>query len=233
MADIRLNIKDSNGNAIVGTDVTFNLGNLGTITRTTDSDGKVQVLGLYSGTYTYKVEDVSGTFEISDETKSYVKDVIARTVETVNNVGNTTIENIKSTTDVAIKGLVDAFIFKDTDNYTEIKNQYNSLHDNIKQQKSILENALKTNAYDLISAQGQNFTASIVKGIQPLMDKLVSKRSEINPFSSFKNFGLWAKYTSMIAGVYTLRQAIVTFLNELTEKAKNQASSTINNITNK
>ena len=64
MADIRLNIKDSNGNAIVGTDVTFNLGNLGTITRTTDSDGKVQVLGLYNGTYTYKVEDVSGTFAI-------------------------------------------------------------------------------------------------------------------------------------------------------------------------
>ena len=44
MADIRLNVKDSNGNAIVGTDVTFNLGNqIGSITRTTDSDGKVQV----------------------------------------------------------------------------------------------------------------------------------------------------------------------------------------------
>ena len=224
MADIRLNVEDSNGNAVVGTDVTFNLGNLGTITRTTDSDGKVQVLGLYNGTYTYKVEDVSGTFEISDETKSYVKDVIARTVETVNNIGNTTVENIKSTTDVAIKGLIDAFVFKDTDDYAEIKNQYNSLHDNIKQQKSILEDALKNNAYDLISAQGQNFTASIVQGVQPLMDKLVSKRSEINPFSSFNNFGVWTKYTSMIAGVYTLRQAIVTFLNELTEKAKTQMS---------
>ena len=233
MADIRLNIKDSNGNAIVGTDVTFNLGNLGTITRTTDSDGKVQVLGLYSGTYTYKVDDVSGTFTVSDETKSYVKDVIARTVGTVNNIGNTTIENIKSTTDVAIKGLIDAFVFKETDDYAEIKNQYNSLHDNIKQQKSILEDALKNNAFDLISTQGQNFTASIVQGIQPLMDKLVSKRSEINPFSSFKDFGLWAKYTSMIAGVYTLRQAMVTFLNELTEKAKNQISSTVNTITTK
>ena len=231
MADIRLNIKDSNGNAIVGTDVTFNLGNLGTITRTTDSDGKVQVLGLYSGTYTYKVDDVSGTFTVSDETKSYVKDVIARTVGTVNNIGNTTIENIKSTTDVAIKGLIDAFVFKETDDYAEIKNQYNSLHDNIKQQKTILEDALKNNAFDLISTQGQNFTASIVQGVQPLMDKLVSKRSEINPLSSFKNFGLWAKYTSMIAGVYTLRQAIVTFLNELTEKAKNQISSTVNTIT--
>ena len=206
MADIRLNVKDSNGNAIVGTDVTFNLGNLGTITRTTDSEGKVQVLGLYNGTYTYKVEDVSGTFEISDETKSYVKDVIARTVKTIDDVGNKTIDNIKSTTDVAIKGLIDAFVFKETDDYAEIKNQYNSLHDNIKQQKSILEDALKNNAFDLISSQGQNFTASIIQGIQPLMDKLVSKRSEINPFSSFKNFGVWTKYTSMIAGVYTLRQ---------------------------
>ena len=233
MADIRLNVKDSNGNAIVGTDVTFNLGNLGTITRTTDSDGKVQVSGLYNGTYTYKVGDVSGTFEISDETKSYVKDVIARTVKTIDDVGNKTIDNIKSTTDVAIKGLIDAFVFKDTDDYAEIKNQYNSLHDNIKQQKSILEDALKNNAFDLISAQGQNLTASVVYGIQPLMDKLVSKRSEINPFSSFNNFGVWTKYTSMIAGVYTLRQAIVTFLNEIIEKAKTQAPSTINNITNK
>ena len=233
MADIRLNVKDSNGNAIVGTDVTFNLGNLGTITRTTDSDGKVQVSGLYNGTYTYKVGDVSGTFEISDETKSYVKNVIARTVKTIDDVGNKTIDNIKSTTDVAIKGLIDAFVFKDTDDYAEIKNQYNSLHDNIKQQKSILEDALKNNAFDLISAQGQNLTASVVYGIQPLMDKLVSKRSEINPFSSFNNFGVWTKYTSMIAGVYTLRQAIVTFLNEIIEKAKTQAPSTINNITNK
>ena len=83
-----------------------------------------------------------------------------------------------------------------------IKNQFNGLNDSFKQQKKVLENALKNNAYDLIATQGQNLTASVVHGIQPLMDKLVAKRSDINPFSSFKNFGVWTKYTSMIAGVY-------------------------------
>jgi len=225
MADVQLNLKDFNGNPVIDKDVVFNLGQYGVISRKSDKNGKVTVSGLYDGTYNYKIDNVIETFIIDDETKNYIKDIIVKTVSTVTDIGNTTVNNIKTTTDTALKNVIDAYIFKDTDNYDDIKNQFNALNDSFKQQKGVLESALKDNAYDLIAAQGKNLTASVIHGIQPLMDKLVAKRSEINPFSSFKNFGIWTKYTSMIAGVYLLRQTIVTFMEELTEKVKASVES--------
>jgi len=226
MADIQLNLKDSSGSPIAAKDVIFNLGQYGVISRKTDENGKVTVSGLYDGTYNYKIDNVIETFIIDDETKSYIKDIILKTSDTIENAISNTEENIKTTTDTALKNVINAYIFKDTDNYDDIKNQFNALNDSFKQQKRVLESALKDNAYDLIAAQGKNLTASVIHGIQPLMDKLVTKRSEINPFSSFKNFGIWTKYTSMIAGVYLLRQTIVTFMEELTEKVKARVEST-------
>ena len=220
MADIQLNLKDSQGSPVVAKDVIFNLGQYGVISRKTDENGKVTVTGLYNGKYSYKIDNILESFTVDDETKNYIKDIVVKTVSTVTDIGNTTANNIKTTTDVTVKNIIDAYIFKDTDNYNDIKNQFNGLNDSFKQQKKVLENALKNNTYELIAAQGQNLTASVVHGIQPLMDKLVSKRSDINPFSSFKNFGVWTKYTSMIAGVYLLRQTIVTFMEKLTEKVK-------------
>lgn len=225
MADVQLNLKDFNGNPVIAKDVVFNLGQYGIISRKSDENGKVTVSGLYDGTYNYKIDNVIESFIIDDETKSYIKDVIVKTVSTVTDIGNTTVSNIKTTTDTALKSVIDAYIFKDTNNYTDIKTQFNGLNDSFKQQKKVLEDALKNNAYELIATQGQNLTASVIHGIQPLMDKLVAKRSEINPFSSFKNFGVWTKYTSMIVGVYLLRQTIVTFMEELTEKVKIKVES--------
>ena len=225
MADIQLNLKDSSGSPVAAKDVIFNLGQYGVISRKTDENGKVTVTGLYNGKYSYKIDDILETFTVDDKTKKYIKDVVVKTISTVTDIGNTTVNNIKTTTDTALKNVIDAYIFKDTDNYDEIKNQFNGLNDSFKWQKKVLENALKNNAYGLIATQGQNLTASVVHGIQPLMDKLVAKRSDINPFSSFKNFGVWTKYTSMIAGVYLLRQTIVTFMEELTEKVKVKVES--------
>lgn len=225
MADVQLNLKDFNGNPVIAKDVVFNLGQYGVISRKSDENGKVTVSGLYDGTYNYKIDNVIETFIIDDETKSYIKDIILKTSETIENVISNTEDNIKTTTDTALKSVIDAYIFKDTDNYDDIKNQFNGLNDSFKQQKKVLEDAIENNAYELIAAQGQNLTASVVHGIQPLMDKLVSKRSDINPFSSFKNFGVWTKYTSMIAGVYLLRQTIITFMEELTEKVKVKVES--------
>ena len=218
MADIQLNLKDFNGNPVIAKDVVFNLGQYGVISRKSDEKGKVTVSGLYDGTYNYKIDNVIETFIIDDETKNYIKDIILKTSDTIENTLNNTEDNIKTTTDTALKNIISAYIFKDTDNYDDIKNQFNELNDSFNQQKKVLEDALKNNAYELIATQGQNLTASVVHGIQPLMDKLVAKRSEINPFSSFNNFGIWTKYTSMITGVYLLRQTIVTFMEELTEK---------------
>ena len=231
MADIQLNLKDSSGSPVAAKDVIFNLGRYGIISRKTDENGKITVSGLYDGKYSYKIDNVIETFIIDDETKSYIKDIILKTSNTIGNAISNTEDSIKATTDTALKNIISAYIFKDTDNYNDIKNQFNALNDSFKQQKGVLESALKDNAYDLISAQGKNLTASVVHGIQPLMDKLVAKRSEVNPFSSFKNFGVWTKYTSMIVGVYLLRQTIVTFMEELTEKVKAKISSTVNNIT--
>lgn len=225
MADVQLNLKDFNGNPVIAKDVVFNLGQYGVISRKSDENGKVTVSGLYDGTYNYKIDNVIETFIIDDETKSYIKDIILKTSETIENVISNTEDNIKTTTDTALKSVIDAYIFKDTDNYDDIKNQFNGLNDSFKQQKKVLEDAIENNAYELIATQGQNLTASVVHGIQPLMDKLVSKRSDINPFSSFKNFGVWTKYTSMIAGVYLLRQTIITFMEELTEKVKVKVES--------
>ena len=225
MAYIQLNLKDSQGSPIVAKDVIFNLGQYGIISRKTDENGKVTVTGLYNGKYSYKIDDILESFTVDDKTKNYIKDVVVKTISTVTDIGSTTANNIKTTTDTALKSVIEAYIFKDTDNYDEIKNQFNGLNDSFKRQKKVLEDALKNNAYELIATQGQNLTASVVHGIQPLMDKLVAKRSDINPFSSFKNFGIWTKYTSMIAGVYLLRQTIVTFMEELTEKVKARVES--------
>lgn len=227
MADIQLNLKDSSGNPINAKEVIFNLGQYGIISRKSDENGKVSISGLYNGSYSYKVDNILESFTVDDDTKSYVKDIIVKTVTNIENAISNTENNIKSTADTTVKNLIDAYIFKDTDNYADIKNQFNGLNDSFKQQKELLENALKNNAYDLIATQGQNLTASVVHGIQPLMDKLVAKRSDINPFSSFKNFGIWTKYTSMIAGVYLLRQSIVTFMEGLTKKVKTRLESTI------
>ena len=225
MADVQLNLKDSSGSPVAAKDVIFNLGQYGIISRKTDENGKVTVAGLYNGKYSYKIDNILESFTVDDETKSYIKDIILKTSKTIENVISNTEDNIKTTTDTALKNIISAYIFKDTDNYDDIKNQFNELNDSFKQQKGVLEGALKDNAYELIATQGQNLTASVVHGIQPLMDKLVAKRSDINPFSSFKNFGIWTKYTSMIAGVYLLRQTIVTFMEELTEKVKARVES--------
>ena len=231
MADVQLNLKDSSGSPIAAKDVIFNLGQYGIISRKTDENGKVTVTGLYNGKYSYKIDNILESFTVDDETKNYIKDIIVKTSDTIKNAISDTENNIKTTTDTTLKNIISAYIFKDTDNYDDIKNQFNALNDSFKQQKGVLENALKDNAYDLIATQGKNLTASVVHGIQPLMNKLVAKRSDINPFSSFKNFGVWTKYTSMIVGVYLLRQTLVTFMEELTEKVKAKISSTVNGIT--
>ena len=138
MADIQLNLKDSSGSPIAAKDVIFNLGQYGVISRKTDENGKVTVTGLYNGKYSYKIDNILESFTIDDETKNYIKDVIVKTVSTVTDIGNTTVNNIKTTTDTALKSVIDAYIFKDTDNYDDIKNQFNGLNDSFKQQKKVL-----------------------------------------------------------------------------------------------
>ena len=115
MADIQLNLKDSQGNPVVEKDVIFNLGQYGIISRKTDENGKVTVTGLYNGKYSYKIDNILESFTVDDETKNYIKDVIVKTVSTVTDIGNTTVNNIKTTTDTALKSVIDAYIFKDTD----------------------------------------------------------------------------------------------------------------------
>ena len=103
MADAQLNLKDFNGNPVAAKDVIFNLGQYGIISRKTDKNGKVTVTGLYNGKYSYKIDNILESFTVDDKTKNYIKDVIVKTVSTVTDIGNTTVNNIKTTTDTALK----------------------------------------------------------------------------------------------------------------------------------
>jgi hypothetical protein len=69
--------------------------------------------------------------------------------------------------------------------------------------------------------QASNLVYVLSSQLQKSMDYYVSARSGISPFSSWSNTEKWAKYTSMIAGIYLIRKSLVSYVNKLTEKLVN------------
>ena len=119
--------------------------------------------------------------------------------------------------DVA-KEVVSAYIVANPKSFADAKNMYKNLEKNIEAQKGVIEKALKDGAIDIVQQQASNLIYTAKTQLQKSMDYYVAERSKLNPLGSWVSFRDYMEMTSMIAGIYLLRQNLVKYTNELLEK---------------
>lgn len=223
MAQIKVNVKNMVGEAIADAQIALNLGTNGIVAKITDAEGNTSVSGIAVGDLPisitkepYQKQDI--TLKIETDDAVVQKNVILLNAQTTTKVEDDVTKVVSTVVDTAVTEVVSAFVFKEPTTFGEAKALYKSLEDNINNQKNVVEASLKAGLTDVFQQQASNLVYVLSSQLQKSMDYYVSARSGISPFSSWSNTEKWAKYTSMIAGIYLIRKSLVSYVNKLTEK---------------
>ena len=226
MAQVKINVKNMVGEAVTDAQVALNLGAHGVVAKITDAEGNTSVSGIDAGDVSvsitkepYQKQDIVIKIETADAIVQ--KDVILLNMQTTTKVEDDVTKVVSTVVDTTVTEVVSAFVFKEPTTFDEAKALYKSLEDNINSQKSVVEASLKAGLTDVFQQQASNLVYVLSSQLQKSMDYYVSARSGISPFSSWSNTEKWAKYTSMIAGIYLIRKSLVSYVNKLTEKLVN------------
>ena len=226
MAQVKINVKNMVGEAVTDAQVALNLGAHGVVAKITDAEGNTSVSGIDAGDVSvsitkepYQKQDIVIKVETADAIVQ--KDVILLNMQTTTKVEDDVTKVVSTVVDTTVTEVVSAFVFKEPTTFDEAKALYKSLEDNINSQKSVVEASLKAGLTDVFQQQASNLVYVLSSQLQKSMDYYVSARSGISPFSSWSNTEKWAKYTSMIAGIYLIRKSLVSYVNKLTEKLVN------------
>jgi D-aminopeptidase len=109
----------------------------------------------------------------------------------------------------------------DITNIDEAKKDYKELEKFIKNQKSTVEEALKSGAYDVAQSAGAELVNTVRTKLNESMEYYVNLRSKLNPLGSWVEFRNYVEYTSMISSIYFIRQNLVSWFNKITKKLEN------------
>ena len=220
MAQIKIQTKDLTGEPVKEASVVFNLEGKGLIERTTDNLGNTSISGIEVGvlpvtitkkdfstqSFVLKIIDIDQIISkevvmLSTENKEKPKEVVEQTVNTV--IADTT------------KAIVDSYVFIEPKNIDEAKQWYKELEKNIDAQKDVINTALKNGVHDVVQQQASNLTYTLGQQLTASIHWYVNERSKLKPLESIEDLGKWATYTSMVAGLFFIRQNLVEYLNKL------------------
>ena len=214
MARIKFKVKSIAGKALDDVGIVINLKNHGLVEKTTDENGETSISGVEIGSTPVSVskegfEGQSFSVEVNSEDQTVVKELVLL---------NTKKEVVTPVALDVAKEVVSAYIVADPKSFADAKNMYKNLEKNIEAQKGVIEKALKDGAIDIVQQQASNLIYTAKTQLQKSMDYYVAERSKLNPLGSWVSFRDYMEMTSMIAGIYLLRQNLVKYTNELLEK---------------
>lgn len=219
MARIKFKVKSIAGKALADVCIVINLKNHGLVEKTTDENGETSISGVEVGSTPVSVskegfEGQSFSVEVNSEDQTVVKELVL-----LNTKKEVKVEEVVAPValDVA-KEVVSAYIVADPKSFADAKNMYKNLEKNIEAQKGVIEKALKDGAIGIVQQQASNLIYTAKTQLQKSMDYYVAERSKLNPLGSWVSFRDYMEMTSMIAGIYLLRQNLVKYTNELLEK---------------
>lgn len=214
MARIKFKVKSIAGKALADVGIVINLKNHGLIEKTTDENGETSISGVEIGSTPVSVskegfEGQNFSVEVNSEDQTVVKELVLL---------NTKKEVVTPVALDVAKEVVNAYIVADPKSFADAKNMYKNLEKNIEAQKGVIEKALKDGAIDIVQQQASNLIYTAKTQLQKSMNYYVAERSKLNPLGSWVSFRDYMEMTSMIAGIYLLRQNLVKYTNELLEK---------------
>ena len=214
MARIKFKVKSIAGKALDDVGIVINLKNHGLVEKTTDENGETSISGVEVGSTLVSVskegfEGQNFSVEVNSEDQTVVKELVLL---------NTKKEVVTPVALDVAKEVVSAYIVADPKSFADAKNMYKNLEKNIEAQKGVIEKALKDGAIDIVQQQASNLIYTVKTQLQKSMDYYVAERSKLNPLGSWVSFRDYMEMTSMIAGIYLLRQNLVKYTNELLEK---------------
>ena len=214
MARIKFKVKSIAGKALADVCIVINLKNHGLVEKTTDENGETSISGVEVGSTPVSVskegfEGQSFSVEVNSEDQTVVKELVLL---------NTKKEVVTPVALDVAKEVVNAYIVADPKSFADAKNMYKNLEKNIEAQKGVIEKALKDGAIEIVQQQASNLIYTAKTQLQKSMDYYVAERSKLNPLGSWVSFRNYMEMTSMIAGIYLLRQNLVKYTNELLEK---------------
>ena len=214
MARIKFKVKSIAGKSLADVGIVINLKNHGLVEKTTDENGETSISGVEVGSTLVSVskegfEGQNFSVEVNSEDQTVVKELVLL---------NTKKEVVTPVALDVAKEVVSAYIVADPKSFADAKNMYKNLEKNIEAQKGVIEKALKDGAIDIVQQQASNLIYTAKTQLQKSMDYYVAERSKLNPLGSWVNFRDYMEMTSMIAGIYLLRQNLVKYTNELLEK---------------
>ena len=219
MARIKFKVKSIAGKALADVGIVINLKNHGLVEKTTDENGETSISGVEVGSTPISVskegfEGQSFSVEVNSEDQTVVKELVL-----LNTKKEVKVEEVVTPValDVA-KEVVSAYIVADPKSFADAKNMYKNLEKNIEAQKGVIEKALKDGAIGIVQQQASNLIYTAKTQLQKSMDYYVAESSKLNPLGSWVSFRDYMEMTSMIAGIYLLRQNLVKYTNELLEK---------------
>ena len=214
MARIKFKVKSIAGKALADVGIVINLKNHGLVEKTTDENGETSISGVEIGSTLVSVskegfEGQNFSVEVNSEDQTVVKELVLL---------NTKKEVVTPVALDVAKEVVNAYIVADPKSFADAKNMYKNLEKNIEAQKCVIEKALKDGAVGIVQQQASNLIYTAKTQLQKSMDYYVAERSKLNPLGSWVSFRNYMEMTSMIAGIYLLRQNLVKYTNELLEK---------------
>lgn len=225
MARIKFKVKSIAGKALADVGIVINLKNHGLVEKTTDENGETSISGVEVGSTLVSVskegfEGQNFSVEVNSEDQTVVKELVL-----LNTKKEVKVEEVVTPValDVA-KEVVNAYIVADPKSFADAKNMYKNLEKNIEAQKGVIEKALKDGAIEIVQQQASNLIYTAKTQLQKSMDYYVTERSKLNPLGSWVSFRDYMEMTSMIAGIYLLRQNLVKYTNELLEKVITKCS---------
>ena len=211
---VKITVKSLNGTPIEDATVNMAKTDKGVYTESLDKG----VHSFHVEAPNYKGQDFTITIDGEDIIQ---KDVILFSINTQKDMQNAKTEVAKAVAPVVID-VVKSFIFNQPKDFNDAKAQYKNLEANIKAQKDSIEKAIKSASMDIFQAQATNLIYTAKSQLQPAMDYYVNERKKYNPLKSWVDFRKWSECTSMIAGIYLLRQNLVKYTNALLEKIQDK-----------
>ena len=211
---VKITVKSLNGTPIEDATVNTSKTDKGVYTESLDKG----VHSFHVEAPNYKGQDFTITIDGEDIIQ---KDVILFSINTQKDMQNAKTEVAKAIAPVVIN-VVKSFIFNQPKDFNDAKAQYKNLEANIKAQKDSIEKAIKSASMDIFQAQATNLIYTAKSQLQPAMDYYVNERKKYNPLKSWADFRKWSECTSMIAGIYLLRQNLVKYTNALLEKIQDK-----------
>lgn len=218
MAQIKFKAKDIANRPVSDVSIVLDLKEKGLVERTTDANGETSISGIEEGTIEITVTKHGYNTQHFEVEVKEPDQIISKEIILVSQKTEETPKEALHTVVHEAVGVVAPYIFNEPKTYEEAKNAYKEIENNIKSQKSVIEDAIKIKALDILQEQASNLTYTLGQQLTASIGWYVEQRSKLKPLESLNDLGKWASMSSMIGGLYLIREHLVEFINKVIER---------------